>query len=153
MGMVGAAAVVALLAVVFKSFRANNKSVTDQDLVRYLRACLEAEIAKTANAEARLELVQGQLVNSQFGLNSMDSNLSTARDEISTLKSDIEMLTRENEDRAYGLKSVRAKLSVEAVAQKNFTIASLKERVRELHATIEHFDIESNMAGAALINV
>jgi hypothetical protein len=92
-------------------------------------------------------------VGSQFSLNSLNSNLSMARDEILTLKSYIEMLTRENEDRAYGLKSVRAELSEEAVAQKNFTIASLKEKVQELRATIEHFDTESNMAGAALVSV
>jgi hypothetical protein len=111
--MVAVATVIALLAVVFKSFQADNKPVTDHELVRYLRACLAAETAKTANAEARLQVVQDQLVTSQASLKSANSDLNTARNEfssayfslrmalneVSTLESDIGVLTQENKDR------------------------------------------------------
>jgi hypothetical protein len=112
--VIGAAAVIALIAVVFKSFRAKNKSVTDQNFVLYLRACLAAEIANTANAEARLRVAQDQLVTSQASLDSLKADLNTARtefsdanwnlcmahNEISTLESEVRVLTQEDKNRA-----------------------------------------------------
>jgi hypothetical protein len=151
-GMVGAAAVVALLAMVFKSMRAMNKSVTDQDLIRYLKARIEEESRNSFQAESQLRLVQGQLVDSRLSLASTNDSLTKLLDEIAALKADVDMLTLENEHRTSDTETVRVELS-EDVAHRDSTITSLKKKVKDLSATVAHFEADSTVARDALISV
>jgi hypothetical protein len=151
-GMVGAAAVVALLAMVFKSMRAMNKSVTDQDLIRYLKARIEEESRNSFQAESQLRLVQGQLVDSRLSLASTNESLTKSRDEIAALKTDVDMLTLENEHRTSDMETVRAELSEDG-AHRDSTITSLKKKVKDLSATVAHFEADSTVARDALISV
>jgi hypothetical protein len=151
-GMVGAAAVVALLAIVFKSMRAKNKSVTDQDLITYLKARIEEESRKSFQAASQFRLVQGQLVDSRLNLASTTDSLTKARDEIAALKSEVDMLTLENEYRTSDTETVRAELS-EDVAHRDATITSLKKNIKNLSVIVAHFEANSTVARDALISV
>jgi chromosome segregation ATPase len=89
-GVVGAAAVVALLALVFKSRRAKKMPVTDKDLMDFLQVKLMQATNKTADVEDKLEIIQAQFESLKGNLNFSERNLRAARNEVVKLRSDIE---------------------------------------------------------------
>jgi peptidoglycan hydrolase CwlO-like protein len=82
-GVVGAAAVVALLAMVFKSWRAKRNPVTDKNLMDFLQVKLMQATNKTADLEAKLE-------SAELNLDLSESQLLNARNEVVKLRSDID---------------------------------------------------------------